>query len=268
MPFVCMYSCVCVCVPACLPVSSYYHHHKTCATVSRAHRFVSRTLLGPACIEKKQSDASGEVIRMKILPLSGTLKPHPRTCRDVWIVARPLPAHDASPHHTQRPSKLHMASCHVPLLDFARQKIKRAPPFSCHGAADPITARPGHGLVIIDVLHFIDPHPFAWLSYGQIRMPLVRFRPPLRPITIATTESQSRWANHSVRLIRMPAFCFRFFSTSRDNNNNTLQTSRPLQYTPFRKDAHPPPMPRTRHRPSKDCILAVTLITWRRRCSQ
>ncbi|EUC40336.1 hypothetical protein COCMIDRAFT_30710 [Bipolaris oryzae ATCC 44560] len=68
-----------------------------------------------------------------------------------------------------------MASCHVPLLDFARQKIKRAPPSSCHGAADPITARPGHGRVIIDVLHFIDPHPFAWLSYGQIRMPLVPF---------------------------------------------------------------------------------------------
>jgi hypothetical protein len=170
------------CLPACLPacVSTLVTTTRR-TTVSRAHRFVSRTLLGPACIEKKQSDASGEVIRIKILPLSGTLKPHPRSCRDVWIVARPPPAHDASPHHTQRPSTLHMASCHVPLLDFVRQKIKPTPPFSCHGAADPITARPGHGLVIIDVLHFIDPHPFAWLSYGQIRMPLVRFLSPSDP---------------------------------------------------------------------------------------
>ncbi|KAF5848203.1 hypothetical protein GGP41_005549 [Bipolaris sorokiniana] len=46
----------------------------------------------------------------------------------------------------------------------------------------------------------------------------------------------------------MPAFCFRFFSTSGDNNTR-LQTSLPLQYTPFRKDACSPPMPRTRHRP-------------------
>ncbi|EMD93022.1 hypothetical protein COCC4DRAFT_61203 [Bipolaris maydis ATCC 48331] len=136
----------------------------------------------------------------KMLPWSGTLKPHPRTCRDVWIVARPLPGHDASPHHTQRLRTPHMASCHVPLLHFARQKIKRAPPFSCHGAADPITARPGHGLVIIDVRTLYRSPPVCLAELWPDPHPASPLCLALRPITIATTHSPSPWANHSVRL--------------------------------------------------------------------
>ena len=195
--YVCVHSCVyvCVCVPVCLLPQD------TQQSVSRAHRFMSHTLLGPACIEKKQSDASDEVICMKTLPLSGTLKPHPRTCRDVWIVARPPPAHDANPHHTQRPQHAPHGVMSCPTTRFCPAENQTRPsiqlPWSCRPHHRPTRARTCYHRcptlyrsppVCLAEL-WPDPHATSPLSLT------------LRPMTIATTESQSRWANHSVRLI-------------------------------------------------------------------
>ena len=184
------------------------------------------------------------------------MKPHPRPCRDVWLVARPWPTQRASPHTTQRPQPAPhgvMAACcfgaaenptRLALIRRGRRRVVTAR----QGARTcshrfPTVCRSPH--VCLAALW---PTPHAAIPLCLCR-PAHHDRDRIRrlPITMATLRLAQYHIDHFAMYYKHGPFvaaCLStFFPFTPPAQKRHGQSRQSLQYTPFRQDSHP--LPRT-----------------------